>query len=88
MSFMVLLQLIILGATIVASAALGFWLARQLGTKAAQNTNDMEKVAQTIEQLRARADQAEADKVRALIASERDRKRMEALASGYRHAAE
>ena len=88
MSFMVLLQLLILGATIAASAALGFWLSRQIGQKQPKSTDEQEKVAQTIEQLRARADQAEADKVRALIASERDRKRMEALASGYRHAAE
>ncbi|MCY4334545.1 MAG: hypothetical protein OXC60_07695 [Litoreibacter sp.] len=88
MSGALALQMLILGVTIIASAALGFWLARQLEAKPTQTTDDMEKVAQTIEQLRARADQAEADKVRALIASERDRKRMEALASGYRHAAE
>ncbi|MEM6595030.1 MAG: hypothetical protein AAF672_09580 [Pseudomonadota bacterium] len=88
MSFVMLLQLVILGVTILASAALGFWLAGRLRPEQAPSSGDMEKVAQTIEQLRARADQAEADKVRALIASERDRKRMEALASGYRHAAE
>ncbi|MEM7472491.1 MAG: hypothetical protein AAF340_14165 [Pseudomonadota bacterium] len=88
MSGAFILQILILGVTILASAGLGFWLARQLGATRPEKHDTTDKMAQTIEQLRNRADQAEADKVRALIASERDRKRMEALASGYRHAAE
>jgi len=59
-----------------AAAAIGFWVARQ--QQLAMETEEQTKMAQTIEQLRTRATQAEADKVRALIASERDRKRAEA----------
>ncbi|MDA8746928.1 hypothetical protein N9M66_01815 [Litoreibacter sp.] len=78
-----LFQLLILLVTMAASGALGFWLARQqtLGTSSA-TTHQLDKMAKTIEQLRERASQAEADKVRALIASDRDRKRAEAWRPG------
>lgn len=73
------IQFMILLAAMVASGGLGFWVARQQMLGDAGNTNhQLDKMAKTIEQLRERASQAEADKVRALIASDRDRKRAEA----------
>ncbi len=74
-----LFQLIILILVMAVSGALGYWLARQriLGSSS-HSTEQLDKMAKTIEQLRERASQAEADKVRALIASDRDRKRAEA----------
>ncbi len=73
-----LMQFIILFVAMVASGALGYWVARQQVLGAAADPQQLEKMAQTIEQLRERATQAEAEKVRALIASDRDRKRAEA----------
>lgn len=70
-----ILQLLILVFAMSASAAIGFWVARE--QQAVGSLMDQNKMAQTIEQLRERATQAEADKVRALIAAERDRKRAE-----------
>ncbi|MEM9582934.1 MAG: hypothetical protein AAGA08_07435 [Pseudomonadota bacterium] len=72
-------QFIILLAAMVASGGLGFWVARQqMLSDAGSTKHQLDKMAKTIEQLRERASQAEADKVRALIASDRDRKRAEA----------
>ena len=81
-----LLQLFILLLVMGASGAIGYWFARQqiLGGTA----EELSKMAQTIEQLHERATQAEADKVRALIASERDRKRAEAWRPTHEHPAE
>ena len=74
-----LFQLLILVVVMAASGALGYWLARQRMLENSSTTShQLEKMAKTIEQLRERASQAEADKVRALIASDRDRKRAEA----------
>ena len=73
------MQFIILFVAMAASGGLGYWVARQqILSNATVNTNQLNKMAQTIEQLRERATQAEAEKVRALIASDRDRKRAEA----------
>lgn len=79
-------QFFILLLTMGASGAIGFWVARQqmLGGTA----EELSKMAQTIEQLHERAIQAEAEKVRALIASKRDRKRAEAWRPTHEHPAE
>ncbi len=78
-----IMQFIILVAAMVASGGLGFWVARQqMISDAGSAKHQLDKMAKTIEQLRERASQAEADKVRALIASDRDRKRAEAWRPG------
>ncbi|WP_298295765.1 hypothetical protein [uncultured Litoreibacter sp.] len=73
------IQFIILICAMVASGGLGFWVARQqMLSDTGSTKHQLDKMAETIEQLRERATQAEAEKVRALIASDRDRKRAEA----------
>lgn len=81
-----LLQLLILVLAMGASGLIGYWVACQ--KMLSGSTEERTKMAQTIEQLRERATQAEADKVRALIASERDRKRAAAWRPAQPHPAE
>ena len=65
MTLPTLVQILILLMAMTASGGVGFWLAR-------------EKYRQDREQLRDRLQSAEADKVRAIIAADRDRKRADA----------
>jgi hypothetical protein len=69
-------QFFILICAMTAACAIGFWVAlQQVASRQAQKSN---KVAQTIEQLRDHTAGAQADKSLSLIASDRDRDRVEA----------
>ncbi len=71
-------QFFILICAMTAACAIGFWVALQQVAHRPTRQQKSNKVAQTIEQLRDRTARAEADKSLSLIASDRDRDRVNA----------